>query len=330
MNIEFFDENENIPMKIVLYGEPGIGKSTVAAQMEAPLFLDLENGAARIKDSQGKLVKRVKNLNSYEAVKQVVIELANSNMNVNGVEFKTLVLDSIDWLEGLVHKKIIGTSNKDIIRVNGGYGAGLRESERIHKEFIHDLEIFQTITGCDVVSLAHEKVKEVKDPEAADDYEKFKLKLEERVSSLWQEWSEALLFARYEVLVDLAEDSNKSKSRAVSNEKRILITQKRPGSDAKNRYGLSPVLSFTPDVLVKIKQSINTQKKVQEKTQEETKEEKRENITEGLISEALMLADEIKDPTTKKLILETIENNKNSTIKKIKNMISRIKGVLES
>lgn len=316
MDLDFIDDTKENPLRAVVYGQEGIGKSTAAALCDKPLFLDLESGAGRIFDRDNNRVKRLKNLKTFDSVLATVKSLKESKMKVKGIEFKTLVIDSIDWLEGLAHKKIIGTSGKDIMRVNGGYGAGLRDSERMHRDLVAQLQSLQDDTGCDIICLAHEKVKDVKDPESELDYDSYQLKLDDKVLSIWSEWAEAILFARFSVLV--AETEGKKKARAVDASERILITEHRPGAKAKNRLKLPPVMEFKEKTLADIQ--------VKARDFKPTEKEKEEINLVDFVTSAKFLADKVKDPETKKVVLETIEKNKNDK-KALEETIKRLKEI---
>lgn len=229
--------NPNEPSKTLMYGIEGVGKSTFGANSIEPIFITPEGGTSRLRDRHNQPVKLFEGVSSWDNVLGAV-----NWLQTNEHKFKTVVLDSADWIEGLAHKKIIGGSNKDIIRVNGGYGAGYRDSQRMHAELIGRLENLRITKGMNMIVLAHYHVKQVKDPEMLEDYDQYEIKCHEFVSGLWREWVDAILFVRFKTFLNNNSDS--SKSRAVSDGSRVCYTQKNPAYQAKNRFGLPPEMDF--------------------------------------------------------------------------------------
>lgn len=74
------------PPRIVVYGEAGIGKTTFAASATKPLLIDLEGSADYIDVAKAKP-------KNYAAVLELIDAVINEEH-----EYKTLVIDSLDWL----------------------------------------------------------------------------------------------------------------------------------------------------------------------------------------------------------------------------------------
>lgn len=215
------------PIRALIYGIEGVGKSTFGAQAPKPIFISAEGGTARIPGA-----KEMPRIRTWDDI----LDAVKVKLLKDKHPFETLVIDSADWVEKAAHTKIIGSSGKDIIRVNGGYGAGYRQSETMHKELIDALTDLYQQRGMNIIVTAHYHVKTAKDPEAAQDYDTFQIKCHEYVSALWREWAEAILFARFETLVKV--DDEKDKGRALGTGKRLMYTEQRPAFAAKNRFNL--------------------------------------------------------------------------------------------
>jgi hypothetical protein len=78
------------PTRVLLYGVEGVGKSTFAASAPAPIFIAAEDGTAQLD------VARFPEPKTWSDVLEAVGELATSEH-----VFKTLVVDTLDWLEPL-------------------------------------------------------------------------------------------------------------------------------------------------------------------------------------------------------------------------------------
>lgn len=237
---EIESDDKQAPIRVVIYGEKGVGKSTFALHSPKPIFIDIEKGSRALRDKNGVKAKVFKNVNTFEDIRQKVQLLTNSPK-----EFETVVLDSADWAEQACHKEILGSSGKNINTVLGGYGAGRSESEARFRNLIGDLNSLQDKHAMNVIITAHAKVKTVKDPEAAQDYDAFEMKCDEKVTALLQEWADVVLFARFQTFVKVNDDAKVG--RVVGSDKQQMFTTKSAGYFAKNRYGLPPKLEVDYD-----------------------------------------------------------------------------------
>lgn len=59
---------DNKKFSMILYGSPGVGKTTLALSAPAPVLIDFDRGISRIKAEHRRLAKAVITLNSYEEV----------------------------------------------------------------------------------------------------------------------------------------------------------------------------------------------------------------------------------------------------------------------
>lgn len=233
------ESDPNKPVRIMVYGPEGVGKSTLGAKSDSPIFISPEGGTDQLTDAKGLPVKSIADIHTWDDVVSALNSLLNEKH-----DFKTLVIDSADWLEKLAHQFIIGGSNKDIIRANGGYGAGYRQSETMHKSLIEILSQIREKRGMNIIIIAHTHVRPVKDPDMMEDYDSFEIKCHEFVSSLYREWVDGLFFVRFNTFLK-TDDSGKTK--ALTDGERTLYTVKKPAFQAKNRYGMPESIPFTLD-----------------------------------------------------------------------------------
>ncbi len=225
------------PARIMIYGGVGVGKTTLGARAPKPVFISAEGGTDQVTDAEGNPVAEIDGIKDWTGIIQAVKDLIT-----DAHEFKTLVIDSADWLEKMCHQKIIGTSGHSIVTVNKGYGAGYRAAEAMHVELRDLLTQLRDKRGMNIVVTAHSEVKDVKDPSMPHDYQQHKPKCHDYVNGVWKEWVDALLFARFETFT---KDSDTAKARAFGTGKRIVYTVEQPSFQAKNRYTLPPEMEFT-------------------------------------------------------------------------------------
>lgn len=215
------------PVRVLLYGVEGVGKSTFAACAPDPIFLGTESGTSELD------VARFPEPARWDDALGAVAELTNDPH-----EYKTLVVDTLDWLEPLCWEKVCqrpddrGKTRESI--EDFGYGKGYTAALDEWRMLLARLEMLRTKRGMHVVLLAHSWIKPFKNPEG-DDFDRYELKLHAKAGGLLKEWCDAVLFARYETLVE--KDKNK-RVRGISTGARLMHTTRTAAWDAKNRYDL--------------------------------------------------------------------------------------------
>jgi len=281
----------------MIYGPEGVGKSSFGAFADKSVFITPEGGADQLKTKSGEPIDIMPNCTTFDQVRGAVLRLTNENH-----PFKTLVLDSADWIEKVCHKKIIGASDRSIITCNGGYGAGYRESEALHRGLIEDLSVLRDKKNMAIIITAHSHVKEVKDPSVIENYDAFEIKCHSFVSDLWREWVDALLFVRFRAY------AKEGKAKAFGDGSRVMYTEKDPAFQAKNRYTMPKELDFDWSAWDKIK-SYTISK-----------------TADDVMKESVKLLAGITDAEKKSQVLEFLQNNSNNvnTLTDAKNRIEQI------
>lgn len=218
------------PMRVLLYGVEGVGKSTFAGNAPSPIFLAAEDGTAQLD------VARFPEPQSWREVFEALDELIARDH-----PYQTVVVDTLDWLEPLCWKHVVQKANSPKITSveDFGYGKGYVAALDEWRLLLAKFEQVRLKRGMHVVFLAHSWIKPFKNPED-EDYDRYELKLHAKASGLLKEWSDAVLFARYETFVNT--DEKAKRSRGVSTGARIIHTKRTAAWDAKNRYDLPETL----------------------------------------------------------------------------------------
>lgn len=217
------------PIKALVYGVPGVGKTVFGSTFERPILLRTEDGARAIAD----LPTFPEMATSFDDVMNALRSLYANH------EYKTLIIDSIDWLEPLVWRYTCQLNGATSIeQIGGGYGKGYVEAEKQWHQILTALESLRMDKDMNVVLLAHSEVKHVEMPGAAA-FQRYLVKLHKRGSALIQEWSDVILFAGYKAnFSEEVQGFNKTRTIANGNGERVLYTSERPSHLGKNRVGL--------------------------------------------------------------------------------------------
>ena len=224
------------PLCILVFGGDGIGKTTLGSQAPSPVFLGPEIGTANLD------VSRFPTPKHWKDIEAAIVALTNEEH-----DFKTLVIDSLDWIEPMLFKAICEDYNcKSIELAAGGYGKGYVEATSRWGLLKDKLETLRNQRGMNIILIAHSEVVSFLDPSTQLSYQRYELKLHKRSSALWREYVDAVLFCNLKIFAR-KEGNN---VQALSDGARVMYTERRPGWDAKNRFGLPLELDLSWTSLV--------------------------------------------------------------------------------
>lgn len=209
------------PMKVLIYGVEGIGKTTFASKFPDPIFIDTEGSTGFIN------ARKLPNPTSWT---MLLDELEDIKSEPRG---KTLIIDTLDWAERLA-KKYLMDKNKWAAIDSTNYGSRyVALSDEIGK-LLNKLTEIKDV-GINVVLTAHAETKKHELPDEMGQYDKYTLKLEKRDAGLTKEWADMILFFNYKTTII---SDSKSNSKKATGGQRVMYTTHKPAWDAKNRLGL--------------------------------------------------------------------------------------------
>jgi len=209
------------PLRILLHGPEGIGKSTFAANAPAPIFLAGEDGTAELD------VVRFPEPSTWTDVLDAVNELATAPH-----DYQTFVIDTLNWIEPLCWQHVCEKHGFKTIEAPGfgkGYLAALDE----WRVLLARLEHLRTTRAMTLITLVHTAVRNFKNPEG-EDFGRYVPKINHNAASLLCEWSDIVLHAKHE---QFTHEVN-GRARGISTGERVLCTQRTAAFDAKNRHDL--------------------------------------------------------------------------------------------
>lgn len=221
---------QDSPVKTVLYGPEGIGKSTFASHFPDPVFIDTEGGTKRLN------IKRLPQPTSWAMLLDEVAEVRRGNIPCG-----TLVIDTADWAERLAIDAVCAKAKVDGLE-GFGYGKGYTY---LKEEFGKLLDALEEVlnTGHNVLVLAHAAITKFEQPDAAGSYDRWTMKTTKQVEPLIREWCDMLLFVNYKTVVEKSSSAPNAKNK-VTGGRRVMYTAHHPCWDAKNRFGLPDEIPF--------------------------------------------------------------------------------------
>lgn len=226
MAITLSDIKRNIagPPRLVIYGVPGIGKTTLAAQAPSPIILPVEDGLGQLD------VPSFPQPGSYADVNDAIAALLNEQH-----DYSSFVLDSLDTLEPLLWQHVCSTHGKQSIE-DFGYGKGYVAAAAEWRNLLAGFDALRA-KGMAVVLIAHSAVVRFESPET-DPYDRYQLRLDKRADAIVCDWADAVLFANYKTTAVTSGPKGSERRRGVGNGERVLHTVERPAWRAKNRYAM--------------------------------------------------------------------------------------------
>lgn len=214
------------PLLLVIYGQEGVGKSSLAAGAPSPFFADVEHKAAVLGVDRAQV-------NTWQDFLDVIEYMLSGKH-----EHKTLVVDTADALEGMLHRHLCSLHSWVSITAPG-FGKGEVMAREAWTSMLDSLDKLRFEHGIHVIILAHSQVRTFANPEG-NDYDRYEMKLDKKAAALFRERSTACLFAHYDVAVK----TDKEKTVGLSTGERILSTQHTAAWDAKNTYNLPEVITL--------------------------------------------------------------------------------------
>lgn len=229
-----------LPPRILIYGPEGVGKTKFGSLADAPVFIQTEKGLA---GQTG--IKRYPVAATFKDVMDSLTELATKEH-----DRKTLVVDSLDWLEPLIWAQVCKENNVSTIeKAGGGFGKGYAMALDLWREYLQALDYLNEQKLMTIIQIAHSQVKRYENPET-EAYDRLSIKLQDgkniSAAGLVMEYSDMVIFANYYVAVSKEDGGgfSKGRKRAVGSGERILYFSEKPAFKAKSRFTLPEEIPF--------------------------------------------------------------------------------------
>lgn len=212
--------------KILLSGEPKIGKSTFAASAPGAIGICTEDGLAGIEAQAFPLASTLADV--YAAVGTLLSDKH---------EYQTVFVDSLDWLEPLVHAHVCKENGwKDI--ETPGYGKGYVAAATEWKNLLDGLEALRRERGMGVILICHVKQQRIESP-THEGYDAYVLKLHNKAGALVEEWCDIVGFAAHRIAIKKTDAGfGQKEAKAIKTGERMLYLDPHPAYPSGSRFGL--------------------------------------------------------------------------------------------
>ena len=228
-------KSRQLPSRIVLHGQGGIGKTSWATQLAKPYFLlsKGETGLETLIDAG--LAPEVPFLEVGDWVNTLAIvqELTDADH-----DYKTLVMDTGDGFEKLANYHVCQTDYKGDFSEKGfeGYQRGYKSvANGPWAQMLIALDKLREVKRMGIVVLCHTGIKNFANPNGAD-YNRFEPAMARYAWELMFGWADMVLFAYREVVTEKGRGDSKAKGHGGST--RVMLTDYDAVADAKNRHNL--------------------------------------------------------------------------------------------
>ena len=225
------------PIIVTLFGEGGMGKTTLASMFPSPVFIRTEDGTASLQGADH--VSLMPLAHSVQDVFDQIEALATQDH-----EFRTLVIDSVTQLATMIEHEIVAgdPKAKSIAQAGGGYGAGYSAAAERHRQIREWAGSLAYDKGMNIVFIAHADT-EVLDLPDYDPFARYCIRMHRKSVPHYTDNVDAVCLIRLKTHVVGDED----KRRAISSGEREIICHPQASSVTKNRFAISKPLSFSFD-----------------------------------------------------------------------------------
>lgn len=213
------------PLRILIYGVGGVGKTTFLSEASSPVFIDTQGGTENLD------VKRFPQPHVWTDILDAIDELISTEHG-----YKTLAIDLLDDVEQMLFAHICKRDGQPNV-TEYGFGKGFDIALVEWRVLLSKLERLRNTRGMTIGFVAHSTVKTFKNPEGPD-YDRYNLLLNEKGSGLLRGWCDTVLLARHEVVLK----TEKKRTRGISTGARVIQTVETAAYYAKNRHNLPDTL----------------------------------------------------------------------------------------
>lgn len=189
-----------VPLRALIYGAHGVGKSQFASEFPNPVILDTEGNVDHIATPKQRV-------HAWEEVKSF-IELLIKEKHA----FNTLIIDSADLLEEFVKEKACQETNAD--HMSADYGKPWAQVASLLQELRGLLERLNKEKRMHILLISHMQTKRIIELDKPP-YDRIMPRLSDRVAPLFLDWCNLVGYAHKQLRVQKNIDVGFGKTKTV-------------------------------------------------------------------------------------------------------------------
>lgn len=177
------------PPRLLVHSYPGTGKTTFGAGNKRAIFVPFEKGLTGVQVNAFPLIK------TWQEYLEAIQALGTADARES---FDTVVIDTVDWLEPVIHKEVCRVGKQTNIE-GFRYGKGYTLSDDYWRQFVRHMDELNDM-GYAVLLLAHSSVSKTT-TRNGESYDKVGIKMHKRAVAIVQEWPDAIGYLELENIV---------------------------------------------------------------------------------------------------------------------------------
>lgn len=226
---------------VLINAVEGWGKTSVGAHAPAPLILQSGNETGYDTLVSNGLVPEVPSV--------IIDDWADTigwvrSLTADPQGIKSLVLDAIGGFEMLARRFVCNRDFKGNWGESGfaSYGKGFENTAREWTVLIEALERLRDTQGVRIILLGHVRIEKFENPTGVN-YSRYMSDVHQKIWASTAKFCDAVLFGQFYQVTE-SDRANASKGiadkrgKAIGDAQRVVISERRDGFDAKNRYAM--------------------------------------------------------------------------------------------
>lgn len=231
--MKIITEEVKTPLICTIFGDPGLGKTSLAATFPNPIFILAEDGLKSVKPRP----------HSFPLLKEADEIFENLKyLRKEKHDYKTLVIDSISQLDQLFINYILDLDSnaKSFASSHGGYGAPFQMLSGLHGRVRKYASALANELGMNTVFISHVEIENISPPDG-DPYSKYDLKLSKKSHCHYVDNVDLVGMIKLDYFTTGGDKKEKSK-KAIDSGERVLICHAMAANVSKNRLGITQQL----------------------------------------------------------------------------------------